>query len=194
MEKTIKKHRLFNIYQYDLEEKYLREMHNQGYKFEKITFISQYNFAKCQPEDVIYKLDFPGEFKNEEEKQDYLQLYRDSGWEYIGDFFDYSYFRKPNDEKSIDIFSDDESKLEMIKKINKARSFPLLIIFLVALLPKAIDNITNIIKPDSFIEGFLDGFITAITIGYLAIFIYVYISYKALKKRIENQANLKNNS
>lgn len=48
---------------------------------------------KCTPEDVVYQLDY-----NEEgltHKDEYVQMFRDCGWEYIQDFGGYSYFRKP---------------------------------------------------------------------------------------------------
>ena len=55
-------------------------------------FFNCYHFVRCQPEDVVYQLDYnPEGLANKEE---YVQLFADCGWEYLQDYAGYSYFRK----------------------------------------------------------------------------------------------------
>lgn len=136
--KLKKEFHYFVLTDYEKEEEYLRKMHGKGYKFVKVYLPGIYCFEKCEPEDVIYKLDFNPQ--TEENKQDYLQMYRDYGWEYIQDMNEYSYFRKKaseaTDKKELEIFSDNESKLEMLKRIFIKRMLPIFCIFLLCVLPQ----------------------------------------------------------
>lgn len=84
----------------------------------------------------MYQLDY-----NQEgiaHKEEYIQMFRDCGWEYLQDFFGYSYFRKPvakmNGEE--EIFCDDASRTEMMKRVFRGRIIPLLIIFFLIILPQ----------------------------------------------------------
>ena len=56
MTKTVT--RFFTIADFIEEEKWLREMHNQGWKLSKMTPPCFFTFESCEPEDVIYRLDF----------------------------------------------------------------------------------------------------------------------------------------
>ena len=89
---TKKEFKFFTIFEHEKEQEYLRAMHNSGWKFTHVTGLGMYHFEACQPEDVIYQLDY-----NQEglaHKSEYVQMFADCGWEYLQDFFGYSYFRK----------------------------------------------------------------------------------------------------
>ena len=104
----------------------------KGWRFTKATLLGIYHFEKCEPEDVVYQLDYnPDGIAH---KEQYVQMFKDCGWEYIQDYFGYSYFRKPASEMAGDeeIFCDDESRLEMVKRIFFTRMVPLIVIFLFA--------------------------------------------------------------
>ena len=124
-----KEWKYFTIFNHEKEEEYLRDRHRVGWKFVKVTSIGFYHFEKCHPEDVVYQLDYNKDgLKN---KQDYIQMFEDCGWEYIQDYVTYSYFRKPvsvmngNEE----IFCDETSRLAMMERVYQGRLLPLLIIF-----------------------------------------------------------------
>jgi hypothetical protein len=90
---------------------------------------------------MIYHLDF----KNEEATGDYKQMYSDFGWEYVGNCVGWwHYFRKASaqvdTEKEGELYSDDESKIDMIRHILKKRMLPLLIIFLCCVIPQSIKS------------------------------------------------------
>ena len=97
MEKKVV-YRIATIADYDREALYLGEMHAQGWKLKEVSYSNlvvavKYTFEKCQPEQVVYQLDFYPMKKSE--RASYLQLFKDCGWKHITDFNGFSYFRKP---------------------------------------------------------------------------------------------------
>lgn len=134
---TKKQFRYFTIADQKKEEEYLRKMHNEGWKLVRISglgvFHFVFHFEQCEPEDVVYQLDFDPQ--SNENKSEYIKMFSDCGWEYIQDFVGYSYFRKPcsemNGEESI--FNDAESKTAMLQRVIKTKLLPLMIIFLCSL-------------------------------------------------------------
>lgn len=106
-------------------------MHQHGWKFTRVTGLGTYHFEECQPEDVVYQLDYNEEAMKD--KESYVQMFVDCGWEYLQEFVGYSYFRKPATEMNGDeeIFSDEGSKAAMMERVLKARQIPLLILWFV---------------------------------------------------------------
>ena len=154
-----KEYHWFALTDYEQEENFLRKKHNAGYKLAKVTMLGTYYFEKCKPEDVVYKLDFNPQ--KPEDKDSYIQMYEDYGWEYIQDLNEYSYFRKPAADSDVvsdaataadkenvntyenEIFSDDESKLEMMKRIFVKKMLPVLIIFAAVVIPQFMISLHN---------------------------------------------------
>lgn len=130
----------FTLFQYRQEEEYLSLMHEKGWKLKKITFPGFYHFEKCEPGKAAYRLDYNQEgVKN---KAEYVQMFSDCGWEYLFDFVGYSYFCKEGNtcQGSEEIFCDDASRLDMIKRVFKGRMIPLIIVFVCIALPQFILN------------------------------------------------------
>lgn len=67
-------------------------MLRSGWRFVRVCGIGTYYFEKCAPEDVVYQLDYNQEGRRN--KEEYVQMFQDRGWEYLQDHVDYSYFRK----------------------------------------------------------------------------------------------------
>ena len=91
--------RYFTIFNHEDEQDYLREMHKHGWKFVKVTGLGRYHFEECQPEEVVYQLDYNQE--GSAHKDEYIQMFEDCGWEYIQEFAGYSYFRKAVGEDGV---------------------------------------------------------------------------------------------
>ena len=163
----------FVLTDYEYEEAYLRDMHKNGFRLKKVSLPGFYYFEQCEPEDVIYKLDFNPQSKSE--RQAYLQMYQDYGWEYLQDMNDYSYFRKKastaEHEKDLEIFSDDESKMEMLKKIFMKRMLPIFVIFLLCV----VSQIVKLIFPLAHCQ-LQDGWDVGLLCFLIVVFVlYVYI-------------------
>lgn len=130
--------RVFTIADYDKEEAFLREQHKNGYKFVRYGLPGFYYFEACEPEDVIYQLDFSNVSKAE--KEDYLQLYKDTGWEYMFDAVGWSYFRKPAsyDKTEDSIYTDKETKIELVERVFKTRMLPMLTLLFCCIIPQIV--------------------------------------------------------
>ena len=127
--------RIFTIAEWEKEEQYLRKRHQEGWKFKRLCLPGFYCFEKCAPEDVVYQLDY-----NEESlkhKDEYVQMFKDRGWEYLQDFCGYSYFRKPAAKirSKEDFFCGGESRLGMMRRVFAGRYIPILIILMLLILP-----------------------------------------------------------
>ncbi|MFS9257433.1 DUF2812 domain-containing protein [Streptococcus infantis] len=140
MEKKVV-YRICTIADYDREALHLSEMHAEGWKLKEVSYSSlviavKYTFEKCQPEQVVYQLDFYPMKKSE--RASYLQLFKDCGWEHITNFNSFSYFRKSysgvESDAEFEIYNDAAGKLAMVKKILTMRMLPILLLFS-ALLP-----------------------------------------------------------
>ncbi len=176
--------RFFTIADYEEEEIWLREQHSMGWKLAKTTLPCFYTFERCEPEDVIYRLDF----KNGEEKGDYFQMYRDYGWEYFDSCAGWLYFRKraaeATDEADGELFSDGLSKVEMVKNIVRTRMLPILLIFFCCVLPNLINSTRGLIPGSGFFAVFF-GLMFAL---YLELILHCSVKLAKLKKKYQDQA------
>jgi hypothetical protein len=116
--------RWFWAWQDEQEEKWLEEMSERGFHLVKPGTFGRYAFRKGEPKRCVYRLDF---LANSQQKEDYLQLFADAGWEYVGEFGSWQYFRKPaGDQENVEIFTDVTSKIEKYQRV---------LLFLVILTP-----------------------------------------------------------
>ena len=187
MEKKVV-YRIATIADYDREALYLGEMHAQGWKLKEVSYSNlvvavKYTFEECQPEQVVYQLDFYPMKKSE--RASYLQLFKDCGWEHITDFNSFSYFRKVHYEIESDaefeIYNDAAGKLAMVNRILRLRLVPVLLLlaihisFLLKLLNKS-----NAYGLWSLFAVGLDIFLSLILL-----LIVAYISWKLWHKKKE---------
>lgn len=161
--------RIFTIADWEKEEKYLQKRHREGWKFVKVSIPGFYHFVKCKPEDVVYQLDY-----NENglrHKDAYVQMFRECGWEYIQDFGGYSYFRKPvsHMQGKEQIFCDDQSRLDMMRRVFAGRYLPIFIILVLLILPNLIGQLRS---PDADAPILLVLFLII-----LVIYVWVTVSF-----------------
>lgn len=137
MKETKTELRYFTVPAWREEEAYLRRRHQEGWALERVSGLGRYHFRRCEPQDVVYQLDFNPE--SETNREEYVQLFRDCGWEYLQNYVGYSYFRKPAaemDGAEEEIFCDRESRIDMMRRVLKTRMTPLLLIFLLVIIPQ----------------------------------------------------------
>lgn len=177
---TKREFRYYTIMEYDKEERYLQKRHSEGWRFLEVTGIGMYHFEKCQPEGVVYQLDY-----NQEgiaDRGEYIQMFADCGWEHVTDYVGYSYFRKPVSDMTAEeeIFNDDNSKLEMIQRIFKGRMIPLFIVFFLYL-------ILQFVLPNLFEGAVIMAIVTIIRfllLVYIIVTIHFCMKYLAYRRRI----------
>ena len=180
MKKEIK---WFGLTQYNEEAAYLRDMHKHGWKIVEIRFPCTYYFEECEPEDVVYQLDYNQEGVSN--KTEYKQMFADCGWTYLFDFVGYSYFCKPaaETEGNEDIFCDDESRLEMMKRIFKGRLLPLLQILFPALWLQTFSSRSA--QDLGVVDTVLTVLIVAEVVAYAAIFGWFGLEYMKMVKKMK---------
>lgn len=96
-----------------------------------------YHFKRCESKDVIYQLDYNPD--SAKQKEEYIKMFSDCGWTYLQDYVGYSYFCKAASEMDgaeEETFSDNISRLEMIKHVFKQRMLPLLVYFFLVIIPQ----------------------------------------------------------
>ena len=177
--KTFKQYKYFSIFNCEKEQAYLSKMHREGWRFVRVSGIGIYHFEECEPEDVVYQLDYNQE--GIEHKTEYIQMFKDCGWDYIQDYVGYSYFRKPKAEMNGDegIFCDSASRLEMMERVFKGRLLPLVTIFSACLVPQFILNLFT------YQNYGVAAFIGTVIGIYLAIFAIYGINYMKYKRNTE---------
>jgi hypothetical protein len=155
------------------EEVWLREMSQKGWHFQSCTLPGNYTFEKGEPKDYVYRLDY---FTDNKNKGDYLQLFLDADWAYLGEMNGWQYFRQEvvNGEAP-EIFSDNESKSKKYQRI---------LLILVAILPIYVINVSNF----SHSSGVLEKTIRFVMLLLLLFFVYgsakLALRINALKKKV----------
>lgn len=127
----------------DKEEAWLREMAQKGWHFKSVSLPGNYTFEQGEPRDFVYRLDYLTEKKD---ILNYLQIFQDAGWDYMGQMNGWQYFRKQAVAgEELDIYSDNESK---------AKKYQRILFILVAILPILMVNVINLNKmTDSFAQA-----------------------------------------
>ena len=170
--------RFYSVPEWEKEQEYLRERHSEGWKFIHVGFPGIYHFERCEPEDVVYQLDYNPE--GLEHKSEYVQMFEDCGWEYLEDYAGYSYFRKPvaqmKGEREEGIFCDTESRMEMIQRVFRGRIVPLILIFLF-LIVGFIDRLMHYTQGDMAMLV-VHGVLVVLYISVFVTFAYRYWEFK----------------
>ncbi len=167
-------HKWFWAWQDFEEEQWLESMSERGYHLLEPGFFGRYVFEKGEPHKYIYRLDFMVQPKD---RESYLQLFNDAGWEYLGQFGSWQYFRKPaGDGNNPEIFTNVESK---IKKYQRVLLF-IIIFNPIYLLPL---NVTGLFSHVA------EGLMISITGFWIALLLLFDFSALKILQRIRNLKN-----
>ncbi len=140
---TVTKYKWFWAWQDEKEEAWLAEMSRGGLHLDAVSPFGFYHFHPGEPVDYVYRLDFQS--LKAKDRDSYLQLFEDAGWEHIGDMGGWVYFRHLVDgTKFLEIFSDRESKIGKYQRV---------IAILVVFLPIMIVVLPNANRLDSFVTA-----------------------------------------
>lgn len=107
----IRKTKWFWPWQDQEEEAWLEKMSHEGFHLKQPRSLGRYQFIPGRPSDYVYRLDFQDSLKNKS-KDDYLQLFTETGWEYLGEMGGWQYFRKSSQtSEGSEIFTDPDTKI-----------------------------------------------------------------------------------
>ena len=122
-------------------------------------------------------------YLREQHKNEYVQTFYDCGWEYLQNFFGYSYFRKAVSEMDgteEEIFCDDDSRLDMMKRVFRKRMIPLLCILFLIIIPQIIIQ-SYVNTPENHVLAAIFCIMFGV---YLALFIAFAVQYRKYYKGI----------
>jgi hypothetical protein len=175
-ETLIKKFKWFWAWQDDKEEQWLGEMARQGLHLNRPGIFGQYSFTQGKPQEVVYRLDF---ITSARKKEDYYQLFKDSGWEHVGELGGWQYWRKAMQEGvTPEIFTDADSKIQKYRR---------LLGFLIILMPIYVISLLNAYNHSTrYQDGFFIQVLNMIYFVLFLVFLMVAFTMVMLLRRISS--------
>ena len=157
--------RTFFAWQEEKEEKWLREMSKKGWHLSRVGFFN-YKFKKGSPMDMVYKFDF--KVLRKSEMEDYIMMFKDSGWEHIGNFGSWFYFRTAAEgNHSLELYSDNRSMIEKYRRLLLVLgiiSFPVIFFSLSNLYMRIIDMAADSVLNNPIVFNIYLPFVILLTI------------------------------
>ena len=171
MKKIVRK--FFVAWQEDKEKKFLEEMALQGYILTKARF-GKYVFEKQEAKKLIYEFDY-NSFKTPEEEAEYIQIFKDAGWDLRCKNTGWYYFCTEDKAKQdLSIFSNNKSRKEKYKKL-----LTLLLLTGFPLYSYIIILRRSVYKPLKVYVALMDWMIYPVAVLHLVALFYVYKKYSS---------------
>lgn len=114
MERRI--HKLFWVWEFEKEERWLNDMAAQGWVLSKVGFCT-YTFEQAKRGEYTLRLELLDEGTGTEAGKAYIDFVESTGAEYIGFVARWVYFRKRTSEGAFDLFSDIDSRIAHVRRI-----------------------------------------------------------------------------
>ena len=112
---SLHKFKWFWPWQDQQEETWLQDWARAGLHLRSSDGFGFYTFEKSEPAETVYRLDY--NYLQKSEREQYLQLFEDAGWDYVGEMNSWHYFRKSlAANQRAEIFTDNESKVQKYKR------------------------------------------------------------------------------
>ncbi len=105
--------RWFWVWDFEKEERWLNEMAAQGWALKKAGYARRYCFERTEPGEYIIRLEM------REHDPAYMSFMEGLGAESVGRMFKWLYFRRKAEEGSFDLFSDLDSKIQHLNRIDR---------------------------------------------------------------------------
>ena len=104
-------YRLFAEWSFDKEEEWLYRLALVGWTLKKVGFC-KYVFERTEPGEYITRLAM------HDADEEYMELMRESGAEYVGRVLQWLYFRKKAELGEFELFSDIDSRIAHLNRIS----------------------------------------------------------------------------
>lgn len=114
MRQTI--HKIFLVWDFDKEEKWLNEMAAKGLSLVSVGFC-KFEFEDSMPGEYKVCLQLLDKMPRHPESQKYIEFIEATGAEHIGNFTRWAYFRKKATEGDFELFSDNDSRLKYLSSV-----------------------------------------------------------------------------
>ena len=109
-------HKLFFIWEYEKEEKWLNEMAAKGLLLTDVG-LCRYVFEEGTPGAYQYRLQMLPNSVNHPESRKFIEFVEETGAEHVGTFKNWVYFRRPASDAPFDIYSDLDNKIKHMERI-----------------------------------------------------------------------------
>lgn len=130
---------LWWTWNYEKEQQRLDKLSQQGMHLIK-PGLFRGSYTRDSAVRYVYRLDYQSDLRKESPLKDYLNLYQDAGWTYMGRCVGWYYFRRTwVPEKTLEIYTDRESLKQQYRRIQ--RMFGLVLIVELILLFVNINNL-----------------------------------------------------
>ncbi len=175
------KWKLFVPWNEKKEMNFLENMAIKGYKLKSV-WSFKYTFYETEPEELVYKCDYRDVKKAE--ITEYLQIFEDSGWENVGQFFNYFYFcREQKENCQLELFNDNKYQEEKNKRL-----ISVLLVMAISVFPQNVYTIMNILSENPILDPFYIGLriLIALSTGFILFgFIKIFIQYRKLSNNMK---------
>lgn len=111
MNETKKVFKIFFVWDFEKEERWLNQMAMEGWVLEEVSFFG-YTFRRCEPGEYILRLEM-------NPSEDYRRFVEELGAEYIGSIVNWCYFRRKAELGSFDLLSDIDSRIAHLDRIGR---------------------------------------------------------------------------
>jgi len=172
---TITKFKWFWAWQDEKEEVWLSNMAREGWHLKELGLPGNYTFESGEPREDHYRMDFTVDRKN---YQNYLQLFKDAGWEHLGELGGWQYFRTRTDGKDIpEIYTDKDSKVQKYQRLFTYLTifFPVLFIFTIQPIEET-SKLADLYMIGKMFMGFL-----------LAVYVYAIVRILGRIQQLKNK-------
>lgn len=109
-------HKLFWLWDFDKEEKWLSEMAAKGFALVGVGFCT-YHFEKSTPGEYEIRLQLLENLPSHSESRKYIEFVEETGAEHIGSFKKWVYFRKKKATGHFELYSDYPSRIKQLNRI-----------------------------------------------------------------------------
>ena len=153
--------RYYTLSQYHQEEQWLESMAQKGWRIKKAFVPGLYFFDKAEPVKMLYRFDF---FAGHAQRSDAIALYEEYGWKAVFIMNGFVLFAHPDDgQADQEIFSTEEDRKGMIRRIIKGRMVPVTILSDLSLM-LMVYQFTFRRMPQDFGDGIVIGLNAAVFI------------------------------
>lgn len=109
-------HKMFLVWDFDKEEKWLNEMAAKGLVLTSVGFC-KYEFEDCVPGEFRIGMELLKDLPQSVEGSKYIEFVEETGAEHIGTLMRWVYFRKKTSDADFKLFSDNTSRIEHLTRI-----------------------------------------------------------------------------
>lgn len=110
---VVQKFRMWAPWRDEQHEQWLQRMAAEGLHLRRMTGIGIHTFERGAPQEVVYRWDV-----RDQRDADYMQLFRDAGWEHVVSLLSWHCWRKARQAgQMMEIFSDTADKVRKYRRM-----------------------------------------------------------------------------